>query len=273
MRKISLVLLLVLALTVGVVSTASAQGATATVNVLTLPLNVRTAPTTSAGIVAAISSGMSYAVTGRLADNSWWEIYLTPANLTGWVSGQYISVTNAHLVPVKGAPPATAATIATATIRAYALNVRAIPNPYTGAILTTVPRAQVHVILGKTNGATVWYNIRLADGTSGWINGNYANIENANLVPVTWTEPGIPPTPVPATTYGTVVNVYYLNVRSTPNPYIANVLTVIARNQTYQVLGKNSAGTWYQINVNGTIGWVNGNYLYVPTPHLVPVTF
>lgn len=273
MRKFTTLLALVLVLALGIgATTASAQTATATV-VYATALNVRTAPNTSAGVLAVLGSGMTYTVTGRLADNSWWEIQMYPAGLIGWVSGQYVTITNAHVVPVKAAPGATAAGVGTATITAFFLNARAIPNPYSGAILTTLPRGYVLTAIGKTSSTPTWYNVRLADGSTGWINGNYANIANSTLVPVTYTEPGPIGTPIPAPAFGTVYNVYFLNVRSTPNPYIMNVLTVIARNQTYQVLGKNTAGTWYQINVNGIIGWVNGNYLSVTNAHTVPVTF
>jgi uncharacterized protein YgiM (DUF1202 family) len=270
-RFTSLLIILVLMLGVGVMS-ASAQASQAVVYNANA-LNVRTAPTTSAGIVAAVSNNMSFTVLGRLGDNSWWQIQLMPSGVVGWVSGQFVSVTNSHLVPVMGAPAATPATFSTATVTAYYLNVRAIPNPYSGAIQTTVPRSHNFRVVGKSNGIPTWYQIQLPNGSLGWINGNYALVENANLVPVTYTET-TQPTPIPQQpAYGTVYNVYFLNVRSTPNPYIQNVLTVIARNQTYQVLGKNSAGTWYQINVNGIIGWVNGNYLSVTNAHTVPVTF
>jgi uncharacterized protein YgiM (DUF1202 family) len=262
---------MILTLGVGVMS-ASAQASQVTVTVADA-LNVRTAPTTSAGIIAAVRTGMSYAAIGRLADNSWWEVQLQPSGLIGWVSGQFVSVSNAHLVPVKGAPAATPAAVSSATVTAFFLNVRAIPNPFTGQVLTTVPRGQNFRIVGKTASSPTWYQIQLPNGTLGWINGNYALIENANLVPVTYTEPGVPPTPIPQPAFGTVVNVYYLNVRSTPNPYLPNVLTVIARNQTYPVIGKNGAGTWFQVNVNGIVGWVNGNYLHVTNAHTVPVTY
>jgi uncharacterized protein YgiM (DUF1202 family) len=270
-RFTSLLIALVLMLGVGVMS-ASAQASQATVYNANA-LNIRTAPTTSAGIVAAVSNGMSFTVLGRLADNSWWQVQLMPSGITGWVSGQFVTVTNSHLVPVFGAPAATPATFASATVTAYYLNARAIPNPFSGAILTTLPRGHNFRVVGKNNTSPAWYQIQLPNGSLGWINGNYALVENTGLVPVTYTETN-QPTPVPQQpAYGTVYNVYFLNVRSTPNPYIQNVLTVIARNQTYQVLGKNSAGTWYQINVNGIIGWVNGNYLSVTNAHTVPVTF
>lgn len=271
MRRFITMLIVSLMLTLGA-ATASAQASVATVTGITLPLNVRTAPSTSAGIVAAVNSGMSYAVQGRLADNSWWEINLYPLGVNGWVSGQFVSVSNPHLVPVKAAPAATPATMASATITAWFLNVRSIPNPYTGAVQTVVPRSQTFRIIGKNNTSPTWYQIQLPTGASGWINGNYANIENAGLAPITYTESS--PAPAPTIAYGTVANAYFLNLRSTPNPYVNNnILTMLARNQTYPVIGKNAAGTWWQLNVNGIIGWVNGNYLNITNSHVVPVTY
>lgn len=272
MRRFTLLfILLMLTSGVGVMS-ASAQSSQAVVYNANA-LNVRTAPTTGAGIIAAVSNNMSFTVLGRLGDNSWWQIQLLPSGLIGWVSGQFVAVTNAHLVPVISAPAATPAAFATVTVTAYYLNVRAIPNPYTGAIQTGIPRGQNFRVVGKSNGFPIWYQLQMADGSLGWVNGSYTLVENAGLVPVTYTESTTPAPIPPQPAYGTVYNVYFLNVRSTPNPYIQNVLTVIARNQTYQVLGKNSAGTWYQLNVNGIIGWVNGRYLTVTNAHTLPVTF
>jgi uncharacterized protein YraI len=52
-----------------------------------------------------------------------------------------------------------------------------------------------------------------------------------------------------------------LNVRSGPSTSYA-ILTRIHRGESYLITGRsNVAATWWQINVNGTSGWVYGSYV------------
>ncbi len=50
-----------------------------------------------------------------------------------------------------------------------------------------------------------------------------------------------------------------LNVRQSPS-ILGRVLTQITKNQTYPIVGRNVDSTWWQVNINGTIGWVNAIY-------------
>jgi uncharacterized protein YgiM (DUF1202 family) len=249
--------------------TASAQSSVGTVTGATA-LNARMAPNTSSGVVAVLPSGASYVTTGRLADNSWYQIVLPPGNGFAWVYGQYFTVANSYTLPVVASPGTLPSTSATATITAYYLNVRAIPNPYSGAIVSTISRGTVYGVVGKSATSPVWFNIQLPDGRTGWINGNYANVTNPSIVPITYNDG----TSTPAQPAFGTVTAYFLNVRSTPNPYIYNIVSVIARHQTYSVIGKNSAGTWWQVSLpGGIVGWVNGTYFTVTNGSSVPVVF
>lgn len=64
----------------------------------------------------------------------------------------------------------------------------------------------------------------------------------------------------PVTGASVTISAYRLNVREQPNA-TAPVLTRVNRNETYAALGRNAAGTWYQVNVNGTVGWVSASYV------------
>ncbi len=68
-----------------------------------------------------------------------------------------------------------------------------------------------------------------------------------------------------------VVNTTRLNVRSAPNTG-GEILTKINRAETYPVVGRNADSTWWQINVNGVIGWVFGRFFAVTGGQGVPVT-
>lgn len=68
-----------------------------------------------------------------------------------------------------------------------------------------------------------------------------------------------------------VVTSSQLNVRQNPS-IAANVLTRITKDQTYAVVGRNADSSWWQINVNGTVGWVNAYYTSASNIQNVPVT-
>lgn len=232
-------------------------------------LNVRGEPNTFATVIAVLPRGSSYSVLGRTADNTWWQIALVPSGLTGWVSGQFFSVTNAQLVPVVNFTVPAPAPPPNGVVNTAQLNVRAIPDPFSGAVLTRVAFSETYLIVGRNDGPTRWYQISLPTGITGWVNARYLNVTNVQNVPVTYTTgPTIPQPQV----FGTVT-AFFLNVRTTPNPYIANIITVIARGQTFQVIGRNAAGTWWQINLgNGITGWVSGRYFAVSNGGGLPVT-
>jgi uncharacterized protein YraI len=84
---------------------------------------------------------------------------------------------------------------------------------------------------------------------------------------------GATATQVPASPTGATITVtaYRLNVRATPDPVNGQVLLKINRLETYPIIGRNDAGTWYQINVNGTTGWVSGGYVNVNNGGNIPI--
>lgn len=79
-------------------------------------------------------------------------------------------------------------------------------------------------------------------------------------------------TPILTGPTATVTGASRLNVRDQPSAINSTVLTRINRNETYAVVGRNARSTWYQINVNGIIGWVNARYVTVSNAASVPVT-
>lgn len=86
---------------------------------------------------------------------------------------------------------------------------------------------------------------------------------------------GSVPTATPGVITGasaTVTGAFRLNVRNLPTAINSTVLTKINRNETYAVVGRNARRTWWQINVNGIVGWVNGSYVTVTNSSNVPVT-
>ncbi|RMF82403.1 MAG: hypothetical protein D6737_01855 [Chloroflexi bacterium] len=67
------------------------------------------------------------------------------------------------------------------------------------------------------------------------------------------------------------VNTARLNLRSAPNTS-SDVLTVMERGETYPIVGRNADSTWWQLDVNGTMGWVFNALVQVTGTENVPVT-
>ncbi len=157
------------------------------------------------------------------------------------------------------APPGGAA----ATVTTAQLNVRHIPNPFTGTILTRIYQGQTYPVVGKNADAS-WLQLDV-NGLIGWVNARYVSATNLANVPVT--DSSVRPTGAAAT-----VTTDQLNVRHIPNPITGVILTRISRGQTYPVIGKNADASWLQLNVNGVIGWVNARYVSATNLANVPVT-
>jgi uncharacterized protein YgiM (DUF1202 family) len=84
---------------------------------------------------------------------------------------------------------------------------------------------------------------------------------------------GVNPSAPPSNTGSTTVtiNTGRLNVRNAPNTDAA-IVTKVNRNEVYPVVGANADRTWYQINMNGTVGWVFGRFVTVGGNNNVAVT-
>ncbi|MDL1884790.1 hypothetical protein FBR01_14210 [Anaerolineae bacterium CFX8] len=233
-------------------------GATATIN--TAMLNVRATPNPFTGaILTRITRGQMYTVIGRNADTSWLQLDVN--GISGWVNARYVVAVNIQNVPVTD--PGTRPTGATATIITYALNVRAAPNPFTGAILTRIRFGETYPVVGR-NADSSWIQLN-ANGVIGWVSRSYTAVIGLETVPVT--DPGTRPTGATAT-----VITGQLNVRAAPNPLTGAILTRINLGETYPVVGRNAASTWLQLNVNGLIGWVNARYVAASNLANVPIT-
>jgi len=126
---------------------------------------------------------------------------------------------------------------------------------------------------GPSSGLTYTYQFNAAPGQH-IIVVEYYEGGGVAFLHFSLTPAGSAPTPVPNPGYatGTVTNAYVLNVRQIPDPYTGVVLTKIYRGQSYPIIGRNAAGTWWQLNVNGVVGWVNGKYISAVNTQGVPIT-
>ncbi len=76
--------------------------------------------------------------------------------------------------------------------------------------------------------------------------------------------------PAPGVTTATVT-ANRLNLRTEPSSQ-AVILGRLHNNERYPVLGRSSDGTWWQIQVGETVGWVYGHFVRIDEPGIVPAT-
>ncbi len=95
-------------------------------------LNFRTGPGTNYPIIRVMTLGEVAPITGRLGDNSWWQIRDQSFNV-GWISSSYTTESgNCSMIPVVAPPPSPTPRPATATPTLTAT----VPGP---ASLTPIP--------------------------------------------------------------------------------------------------------------------------------------
>ncbi len=182
-----------------------------------------------------------------------------------------LSWTPVSATPPTPQPPAPGTATAVVISGSY-VNVRQGPSTTTG-VIATAARGTTVTLLGR-NEARTWLQVRLANGTVGW---SYAPLLQPNVnistLPVTSGSTPPAPTPPPATTTTATVTAWHLNVRSGPGVG-HGVLTVINRNTTVTLIGRNQSGSWVQVQLaNGTRGWVNASWVNPSRPvSNLPVT-
>jgi uncharacterized protein YgiM (DUF1202 family) len=225
---------------------------TPTAVVTTGVLNVRSGPGVSFGVVTVAYQGHIVNLLGRNAAASWVKVQL-PTSTQGWVNASLVqsSVAISSLAVVDGSTPAPPLT-GTAVVATGALNVRSGPG-VSYSVVTVISYGQTVTLIGRNSNAT-WAQIRLANGTVGWVNASLLQLSVAlSSLPVT--ETSAAPTPT------AVVNTWALNVRYGPGVGFA-VLTSVSQGQQVTLLGRNSAGSWVQVRLaNGFVGWVNAAFL------------
>ncbi|MED3994597.1 D-alanyl-D-alanine carboxypeptidase family protein [Peribacillus frigoritolerans] len=139
-----------------------ANAATVKTYTATANLNVRTGPSTANKIIATVKQGTKLTVTGKNA-NGWLKVSLN--GQTGYVSGQYVKISNSS--------SSAATEIYTATAN---LNVRTGPST-ANKIITTVKQGTKLTVTGKNvNG---WLKVSL-NGQTGYVSSKYVKVSNSS---------------------------------------------------------------------------------------------
>jgi len=254
----------------------------------TTAVNVRSGPGENYTIFGVLQYGSQAGVVGKSEDGAWWALNM-PVSATGrgWVSGDYVTTSNAEGVPVMSAPPVppTVEPVAPgpddpqATVLQPA-NVRQGPGEAYPVYGTAQP-GQTALVIGRSEDGAWWVvrvNPQLISAGFAWVQAvlvQAKNTENAPVIlapPVPTGAPAPPPSEAGAPTATATTSV---NVRSGPSTDYP-VLGVAQTGQTAEIAGVSEDGGWWQVRVSTSVSpdglaWVSGDYTYAVNATNVPV--
>lgn len=272
-RHLTLLAILIISLLVAVGSS-FAQTTIAVGTVTAWQLNVRTAPSVNADRITTLNQGYAAGVIGKNSDSTWYQIILEGGS--GWVNGSYLSITNAHTVPITYMT-SQQPIIAGGLVNTGALNIRPIPSPTNNVPLTYVLRNTPLTIFARNTDSS-WVKVTTSNNIQGWVRSKYVDVTSGdiNAVPIL-TENNPIPTPIPPASQNYAqgfVNTGALNIRSIPNP-TNNVPIIFAyQNTTVHIIGRTGDSSWVNVAVNGVLGWARSRYITVTSGNIadVPIT-
>lgn len=243
-------------------------------------VHIRSGPSLDYTVYGLLPPQSQAEVVGISPDSQWYAITVptsTAADGIGWVSAQYVTVSNTQGVPVIAAPP--------------------LPEPVTvpappaaGPFLTTVEPVNVRsgpgtdypsygvAPLGTTAGVIGvsadgnWWEVsvptNLAPDGTGWISGFYVTTQNVQNVPVIGAPPlpsslNIAPITPPEEVEARLLTIEPVNVRSGPGSQFPSY-GMMPADRRARILGETANGRWYEIALPtgiapDGIGWVTAS--------------
>lgn len=244
------------------------------------PLTVRLPNATSlfdypnSSVVLATPQPGNVTAIGRSQDTNW--VFIRAGNVKGWVWSYALEMDSAlinslPIVTQRGSIDSGTGNSCTQSlssrlsvgIQARVLpgvpnNVRATYSTI-GALVGTLPGGTVFSVTGGPQCAEgiLWWQI-YSGGIVGWT----GELQGTSY----WIEPTSP-----NSTGATItVRVYVLNVRNAPS-IRADILTRIRVGEIYSIVGRVADNSWVQVDIKGTIGWVNASYVNTANLNSAPV--
>ncbi len=206
-------------------------------------INLRASASANAAVLATYPNGTRVKILSHA--NGFYQVQV--GNMTGFMAD--------HLVKLDSVKVQTYAVIRTAN--GGNLNLRTAPSYDAQVIQSFAPGQQVAIVeKGKS-----WHKVRV-NGVTGYMSAEFLVIGGKPA-----------PAPQPATTKVGVVNnprdTQVLNLRETAS-LDARVLAYYYNGKQVEILG--SIGDWYQVKVDGVIGYMMKNYIKVTSNTPVPAT-
>ncbi len=221
--------------------------------VTTQSVNLRSSPSTSAGVITTLASGAQASILDgpRAAGGYDWYLVRTTSGSDGWLVSAYLRLADANPTPTN--PKFAVDNIVKTTSSGVAL--RARPG-LANATIATMPLGTQLEITGAPTVANgyVWYGVYAAGYGGGWTVENYLTLVTA---------PPPPPTSGIAVGDTVAVDTDSLNMRSGAGTS-ASVIAVLPYDTRGTVIGgpQTASGyTWWQIQTSRGTGWCAGSFL------------
>ena len=138
-------------------------------------LNVRSGPSTKHNIIHEIFRGNT--VTINSESNGWYNVTLWNGK-KGWVSASLVEKTSTGgSTTTSPSTPGVTTQKASGwgTVTASSLNVRRGYSS-SNSVITSIPRGSVVELVSKASNG--WYEVKLSNGTKGWVSGSYLKISS-----------------------------------------------------------------------------------------------
>lgn len=211
-------------------------------------VNLRSGAGTGYSVVTSMRKNTKVTFTdGKLTSSSWYKIKELTTNKTGYVHKDYVKAT-------------AAASSESGYVNADGVNLRKGAGTSNGIIKSLSKNTTFTFV--STTATSGWYNIKLSDGTTGWIYGEYvtkgtpSGSSSGNDNPKTED-----PTTVTASTGH--INADYVNLRKGAGTSYA-VVTTMRENTALTLVSETEKSGWYNIKLSdGKTGWVSKTYVTI----------
>lgn len=212
----------------------------ANVQVMVDKLNVRSGPGLDYTVISKVTAETKLPVLA--VQDRWYQVQL-PNGQTGWVAGWYVQ-------PLSNSASHIESTVTN-------LNVRTGPAQ-TYEVITRINPGNSYPVLAQ-NGQ--WYQIRLTDGTTGWVAGWLVN----ETAPASDTQqpvdqpgsaidvPGASPEPATMPASAVITLAALTNVYHSPDPQAA-VIGQLSPGDSIEATPHQNG--WFQITYDGVVGWI-----------------
>lgn len=94
----------------------------------------------------------------------------------------------------------------------------------------------------------------------GWVSAGYVNVNNGGNIPVVGAQP--PGQSQGATGNQVIATPYNVVIRSGPGTGFQRI-GLLPNTGIAPVIGRNGDNSWWQINLNGLVGWVSSQYAHI----------
>jgi len=252
-------------------------------------IHLRSGPGTLYPSYGVAQKGATGEVIGVSQTGQWWVVKL-PATISpngqGWVSGQYVSVSNTGSVPVFPTPPLPPdiglpppSNGAPTAVALDAIYVRSGPGVQYPAYGIAQKGAKGEVIGVSSDNR--WWVVKIPTsmvGTGqGWVSADWVETSNTGGVPVIPPPDQQPPVDVPPPPEGAATGIAldYINVRSGPGTNYASY-GIAQPGASAEIIGKSADGRWWVVKIPTSLvgtgqGWVSADWVLATNAGNVPV--